>query len=131
MGYSKAGFKAARELCGLSQLDVANACDVRVLAVKKWEKPGGAEPPQDAWDFLESCIDAQNEAVECAMSAAIARGGAVQIAYYRSQAQYDDLGSDPGPYGMANANARLVAHRLRALGFHVDFSYPDDGNENG
>lgn len=127
MGKSKADFRARREALGLTQQDVALAADVSVTSAKKWERPGCTEPPEDVWAWIEGCERLQKEVVDAAASVAIARGrGPVQITYYRTQEQYDALGREPGPYGVANANARLVAHRLRSLGYEVDFAYPDD-----
>lgn len=127
MGYGKADFKARREMLGLTQQDVADAAGVSVTTVKKWERPGQTEPPGDVWDWIEGCEGLQAEVVELAVSSALAYGqGAVQMTYYRSQEQYDVLGRDPGLYGMANANARMAASRLRSLGREVDFAYPDD-----
>lgn len=127
MGQSKADFKAQREMLGLTQQDVADVADVTVTSVKRWERPGFPEPPADVWAWLDDCARLQSEVVEAATSAAVAQGGGpVQITYYRSQEQYDSLGRDPGPYGMANANSRLVAYRLRSLGYEVGFAYPDD-----
>ena len=127
MGRSKADFRARREALGLTQQDVADEADVNVSTVKRWEKPGYFDPPDDVWAWLDDCGALQREVVDAAVSAAVARGrGPVQVTYYRSQEQYDELGRDPGPYGVANANARMVSSRLRGLGFEVDFSYPDD-----
>lgn len=48
---------ALRELCGLSQQDVADAVDVRLQSAKRWENPntenGWYEPPEDAWAYLD------------------------------------------------------------------------------
>lgn len=127
MGRGKADFKARREALGLTQQDVADAADVTLTTAKRWERPGATEPPEDVWTWVEDCERLQGEIVDAASSAAIAQGrGPVQITYYRTQGQYDVLGRDPGPVGVANANARLVAHRLRSLGYEVDFAYPDD-----
>lgn len=127
MGRSKADFKARREALGLTQQDVADAADVTLTTAKRWERPGAPEPPEDVWAWIEDCERLQAEVVDAAASVAIARGrGPEQITYYRTQEQYDALGGSPGPYGVANANARLVAHRLRELGREVDFAYPDD-----
>lgn len=130
MGYSKADFKARRETLGLSQSDVADVVGVTKTSVKRWERPDFPEPPEDVWEWLELCEQAQKDTVEQAVSAAIAcsidKNKAVQITYYRSQEQYDALGRDAGPFGMANANARMVASRLTSLGIDVDFAYPDD-----
>ena len=127
MTRTKADFKARRETLGLTQQDVADAVDVNISTVKRWEKPDYFGAPDDVWVWLDDCERAQAGVVEQAVSAALATGqGSVQITYYRTQEQYDELGRDSGPFGLANANARLVAHRLRVLGIDVEFSYPDD-----
>lgn len=129
MTRGKADFKARREALGLTQHDVAAAAGVTVTSVKRWERPGCPEPPADVWEWVEGLEAMQEAAVEQAVSAAVASAppkGRVQITYYRSQEQYDALGRDEGPCGMANANARLAAWRLRALGYEVGFAYPDD-----
>ena len=128
MEKTKANFRALREMCGLSQQDVADAADVNRRSVKRWEESGNDwEPPEDVWEWILACAEVQAETVDAAVSAAMAHpGGAVQVTYYRTQEQFDAMGRDDGPYGMANANSRLAAHRLMALGREVEFSYPDD-----
>lgn len=39
------------------------------------------------------------------------------ITYYRTQKEYDELGRDERPFGMANANARAVAESLQRMGY--------------
>lgn len=123
-----AWLRATREMLGLTQQDVADAADVRVLTVKRWER-GDQEPPADVVAWLEDLSEMQRDTVEAAVSAAVASAplrGAVQLTYYRTQEQYDELGGGDGPVGMANANARLAAARLDAMGYSVGWSYPDD-----
>lgn len=129
MEKTKANFRALRDMLGLSQQDVALAADVAVMTVKRWEKPGNAWlPPDDVWGWLLSCADMQASTVDAALEVACCNPeGEVQITYYRSQEQYDALGQDDGPFGLANANSRMVAYRLMAAGREVSFSYPDDG----
>lgn len=127
-GKSKADFRATREMLGMTQQDVADAVSVRVLTIKRWER-GDQEPPADVLAWLEDLSEAQRETVEAAVSAAVASApphGSVQLTYYRTQQQYDELGGDDSPFGMANANARLVAARLDAMGYAVGWAYPDD-----
>lgn len=78
------------------------------------------------WHWIELCEQAQDEAVEAAVSAAIVNGRQVQITYYRSQEQFDQCDCDSGPFGMVNASSRFVAARLKALKIDADFTYPDD-----
>ena len=127
MGYSKADFKARRESLGLTQRDVAEASGVNVSTVKRWEKPDYFDPPEDVWEWIEFIERAQKEVVDAGVSAALAQGAeSAQMTYYRNQEQYDELGRDAGPYGVANCNARLIATRLKSLKIDVDFCYPDD-----
>lgn len=123
-----AWLRATREMLGITQQDVADAVSVRILTVKRWER-GDQEPPADVVAWLEDLSEVQRETVEAAVSAAVASAplhGAVRLTYYRTQEQYDELGGDDGPVGMANANARLAAARLDAMGYSVGWSYPDD-----
>ena len=127
MGNS-AWMRAVREMLGLAQQDVADAADVRTITVKRWER-GDQEPPADVLAWLEGLSEVQRETVEAAVSASVASAplhGSVQLTYYRTQEQYDELGRDPGPVGMANANARLAAARLDAMGYSVGWAYPDE-----
>lgn len=123
-----ADFRARRERCGLTQQEMADAVGVRVLAVKKWERPDGPVAPADAWAFLEAVETARRAVVKQAEEAALqfAERGAVQLTYYRTQEQFDEFGRDEGPVGVANANARAVADRLESMGFEIAWAYPDD-----
>lgn len=125
----KAEFRAAREMLGLAQQNLADALGVDIRSVKRWERPGKVEPPAYAWDWMDNARQAQRDTVEQAVSAVLASakpGGAVQLTYYRTQEQFDALGRDEGPVGMANANARLTAARLESLGYEVGWAYPDE-----
>ena len=130
---TKADFKALRDAIGLSQQDVADACGVRLTTVKRWERPGFPEPPEDAWRHLNDMAMRHDRMVDDMVG--VVRGmadghgapGVVAITYYRDQAQYDELGRDPGTFAFANAVAREVALRLADEGVPVEFRYPDDG----
>lgn len=129
---SKADFKALRETLGLTQQNVADAVGVRVLAVKRWEKPGEAEPPEDVWEYLfdmhERMLDMVTFSVGKAVEMRDLTGAeVVALTYFRDQEQYDASGREPGPYGFVNAVARCTADRLYGEGFDVEFRYPDDG----
>lgn len=125
---SSAEFRARRERCGMTQQDMADAVGVRVLAVKKWERPDGPTAPADAWAFLEAVEAVRKDVVSQAEEAALRYGGrgAVQLTFYRTQEQFDAHGRDDGPVGVANANAIAVADRLESMGFEVGWAYPDD-----
>ena len=116
--HTKAAFKALRELVGLSQTAIADHFDLQTRSVSRWEHPDTPwGPPADVW--------LQAELVTTALAAAEGKE-AIQLTYWRSQAQYDALGREPGPYTVANANTRLVAWMLSSLGVEVSFAYPDD-----
>lgn len=129
---TKADFRAMRDECGLTQQDVADALGVRVLTVKRWERPGFPEPPDDAWGYLDGERDRMVRMAEFAVSKALELRdetgvNSIALTYFRDQAQYDTAGRDDGPVGFANALSRLTASYLDAEGFEVEFSYPDDG----
>ena len=129
MTRSKADFKALRERVGLSQQDVADAANVTRTSVKRWERPGFNDPPADVWAWLEG-LGANQDALVDEVCARVEREGidALQLTYWRDQAQFDALGRDRGPYTMANANARAIWLALLGMGVEVSFSYPDDGD---
>ena len=123
-----AEFRAMRETLGLTRQDVADHVGVSLRSVKRWEDPNeGNLPSEDAWDLL---YDADKKRTETVLQAlyAVRQSGAktVQLTYYRTQEQYDALERDDGPYGVANANARAIAERLRDEGVEVEWAYPDE-----
>lgn len=129
---TKADFKAIREGAGLTQLDVAKACGVKVLTVKRWEKPGWPGPPDDAWEYVAEMAERHDDMVDALVDTMIERRGETGvglavITYFRDQEQYDEAGRDPGSYTFANCVGRDVASRLAREGFEVSFAYPDDG----
>lgn len=127
-GRTKADFKALRETLGLTQQNVADIAGVRVLAVKRWEKPGEAEPPEDVWAALEEMRERMLHMAGFSVDKAVklrdeTGAGSVALTYYRSQDQHDAVSREPGPYGFTNAVARLTADYLEAEGFEVEFRY--------
>lgn len=133
MTLSKAQFRAIRERCGISQQMLASKADVKVLSVKRWEKPGEAEAPADVQAWLERMLTQHVEAVEAALDAVDemtkTQGHApnhVDLLYYRSQEHYDRFGRDEGDYAIANARSREIAAILEAHGIEARFRYPED-----
>lgn len=133
MTLSKAQFRETRERCGISQQMLASEAGVKVLSVKRWEKPGDAEPPADVQAWLESMLTQHVEAVEAALDAVDemteTQGHApshVDLLYYRSQEHYDRYGRDKGDYAIVNARSREIAAILEAQGIEARFEYPED-----
>lgn len=133
MTLSKAQFREIRERCGISQKMLADRFSNAVLTVKRWEKPGEAEPPADVQAWLESMLTQHVEAVEAALDAVDemteTQGHApnhVDLLYYRSQAHYDRFGRDKGDYTIVNARSREIAAILEAQGIEARFRYPED-----
>ena len=133
MALSKAQFRETRERCGISQQMLAGKADVKVLSVKRWEKPGEAEAPADVQAWLESMLTQHVEAVKSALDAVDemteTQGHApshVDLLYYRSQAHYDTYGRDEGDYAIVNARSREIAAILEAQGIEARFKYPED-----
>lgn len=129
----KAEFKARREMLGLSQADLAKMLGIDTMNVKRWERPGQAEPREFAFDLLDELESMQWTAVGEALSVVDEMQdetgsvpNMVQLTYYREQAQYDLFGRDEGLYNVANANARAVATILRERGINAKWAFPDD-----
>lgn len=125
-GRTHAGFRALRESIGLSQSDVADVAGVQERTVRRWEAPGNAIAPADAWHDLERMRETFRAGVSAALSqvAEITDEAGrpprtVALSYYRSQSEYDELGRDDGPYGFRNAMTREVARRLEHDGLRV------------
>lgn len=130
---SKARFRATRERVGLSQKALADTLGNCVDMVKRWENPRYAPPPADAWALLDDMLERHIEAVETAVGVVRrqmrergGKPGEVRLLYYRSQAQYDAYGRDPGDYAVVDARVRETAAVLGHMGIDVTFAYPED-----
>lgn len=130
---SKAQFRATRERCGISQQMMADHFGNKVLTVKRWEKPGEAEPPEDAQTYLLHMLDLHVQAVEAALDAVdemeedLGKSPShVNLLYYRSQAHYDRFGRDKGDFSVVNARTREIAALLEAQGIEARFVFPED-----
>lgn len=130
---SKAQFRATRERCGISQQTLADRFGKTVRTVKRWEKPGEADPPAVVQEWLEQMLESHGEAVKTALDAvaetAERQGGGpshVDLLYYRGQSHYDEFGRDKGDYAIVNARSREIAVVLEAQGIEVRFKYPED-----
>lgn len=130
---SKAQFRATRERCGISQQMMADHFGNKVLTVKRWEKPGEAEPPEDAQAYLRHMLDLHVQAVEAALDAVdemeeeLGKSPShVDLLYYRSQAHYDRFGRDKGDFSVVNARTREIAALLETQGIEARFVFPED-----
>lgn len=135
---SKAGFKALRERVGMSQQNVADALNVNVRSVKRWEHEAYPyNAPDEAWELLEHRLNVQHQMVEYAVDVvenatekAGYRPSLIPITYYRDQNMYDKDGRDEGAHGIANANARATADVLERMGYEVEFRYPCEDSDS-
>lgn len=131
LGSRKAWFRATRELCGISQQDVADEADVRVLTVKRWERLDGPEPPEDVCRWLLDALEDHDSAVDELCAAHVSGSGPVAaLALFRTQEECDRaFGGTEGadvPFGYRNAIARSAAERLTRMGFPVRWRYADE-----
>lgn len=131
MERTKSNFMYMREACGITQSQAAEALGVSKDTLRKWEKPSGNEPPEDAWDYIEKSYEMHLWSVDAAVDAFLDAhedfgAETASFTYYRNQKQYDDMGRDSGYFTQANANARASAERIIGLGFEVEFRYPEN-----
>lgn len=131
MERTKSNFMYMREACGITQSQAAEALGVSNDTLRKWEKPSGNEPPEDAWEYIESAYETHLWAVDSAVEAFLDANDEygterASFTYYRNQTQYDRMGRDIGYFTRANANARAAAERILAMGFEVEFRYPEN-----
>lgn len=129
MRSKKAWMKAAREICGLSQNDVAVEADVQSRTVRRWEKPGEQEPPEDVVSWLTDALEDHRQSVNDfvrEITSKVKPGSRVLLNWYLDQKQRDYEGGSDTPYTYDNAIIRSVAERLIDLGYIVEFRYPDE-----
>lgn len=123
-----ADFRMLREEMGLTCADVADALSITQRSVQRWEKPGEYGAPDFAWAWLYEMQDLFASMVEAGTAAmnGAPEGAALQVAYYRTQREYDEHGRDAGYYGMVNAATREVAKKARKRGLQVTATFPDE-----
>ncbi len=124
MEKTKAAFRALREECGFTQQEIADEFGVRLLTVKKWEKPHSdiSAPPDDVWQWLLECRGALHqdarEIAEQIMESLESFPNGIQkleLDYYRTQEALDNVQLGTGtdePVGYVNARTRLVGQLL-------------------
>ncbi len=136
MGYrlfnTAANFRALRELCGITQQQAADAMNVQIRTVKRWEK-GETPVPDDALAWLRRCAVDHTKSVRdeiSRMAEGVRPGEVLCLPYYRTQDQVDAeaemWGIEALPFGFVNAIYRSVAERLTDMGYLVSFKYPDE-----
>lgn len=129
----KAWMRAVRETCGISQQDLADRAGVRVMTVKRWEKQGEAEPPEDVLAYLAQELEAHDAYVRDmvdSLAGSLGRDEKALVDIYRTQAdsdrEYEGTGEEPIPYQRWNACNIDAANRLRQLGVEVVWRYPNE-----
>lgn len=129
---TSANFRALREICGVTQQQVADAMGVQIRTVKRWEK-GETPLPDDALAWMRECATEHTLGVRTELGEIMAKaepGEAICLTYYRTQEQADleaeIRGVEAGPYQFINAVYRSVGERLTDMGYLVSFKYPDE-----
>ena len=127
---SKASFRALRELCGVTQGELAQVLGCDLKTVQRLENPGRVDmqPREEDWRALEQLRRTQVEQLDYSMQLAeraLDSGTAphVEIPYFRTQAAYDREGRDEGSFRLANRVAGEIAEALDEMGVEVTFFY--------
>ena len=132
---TKADFRAAREGIGLTQQNIADMAGVNVMTVKRWEKPGGADVPEDVEELLDEQLelfDIMVDGMVAQFREIVEQVGSVpdtlNLTYFRNQADYDLHGRDPGVYSFVNAATREAACRIEGMfpDVTIAYIYPED-----
>lgn len=131
---TKAEFKVLRESLGMSQLVLAELCDVQTRTIKRWEHPGAErEPPDDAWRVLDDYKTKQDDGIAFTLDrvreieSPEGEPKKVVLSYWWSQEDYDEAHEDGGIYAMANANTRLVAHEIEHMETEIEVKIEYEG----
>jgi transcriptional regulator with XRE-family HTH domain len=129
---SIAEFRAIRETVGMTQGMLADALGVEQRSVRRWEsKSAPQEPPQDAWDVLDSALRTQRLGIAAAlgkMDELAQKYGdypaVVNLPYWPSQEDYDrdHCVDDGGDWRMANATNRVLAYAFYERGVRVEWT---------
>lgn len=131
MKKTKAAFRAIREECGLTQQDIADEADVRVMTVKNWENPNkpNSVVPDDVWQFVLGLRGAMyqdaREIVEKIISNLPEGAKDLVLDYYRTQDDLDSvqLSEVDEPVGYVNARTRIVGQILEAKEIKYSYAY--------
>lgn len=127
---TKAGFRALRDLCGVTQDELAQVLSCDLKTVQRLESPRreDMQPREEDWRALEQLRRTQVAQLDYAMQTverAIDSGTRphVDIPYFRTQAAYDSEGRDAGSFRLANRVAGEVAEALDEMGVEVTLFY--------
>lgn len=130
MKKTKAAFRAIREECGLTQQDIADEADVKILSVKRWENTKeDHQPPDDVWQWLLALRGAMYEDARHITTQIIESltedAKDLVLDYYRTQEDLDSvqLPEADEPVGYVNARTRLVGQMLDAKEIKYSYTY--------
>lgn len=130
MKKTKAAFRAFREECGLTQQDIADEADVKILSVKRWENTKeDHQPPDDVWQWLLALRGAMYEDARHITTQIIESltedAKDLVLDYYRTQEDLDSvqLPEADEPVGYVNARTRLVGQMLDAKEIKYSYAY--------
>ena len=124
---TREGFRALRELVGMSRAMLAYKLEVQERSVNRWEKPsedGYYNPPQDAWDILDRARNKQLVFIETALAEARKQEErVVRLNYWLTKRSFKENNPNETEldWQMSNANLRLLANELELEGFKVEF----------
>ena len=128
--HTKASFRALRDLCGITQGELAQVLGCDLKTVQRLENPhrDDMQPREEDWLALEQLRRTQVAQLDYSMRVAeraLDSGTAphVEIPYFRTQAAYDAEGRDAGSFRLANRVAGEVAEALDEMGAEVMFFY--------
>lgn len=128
--HTKASFRALRDLCGITQGELAQVLGCDLKTVQRLENPtrSDMQPREEDWRALEQLRRTQVAQLDYSMQVAerALDSGAkphVDIPYFRTQAAYDAEGRDEGSFRLANRVAGEVAEALDEMGVEVTLFY--------
>lgn len=126
---TKTLFRALRDMAGLDGDTLARMLGLNGPQwIHRWERDGQKDPPLDAWRIVESFADLHRDQVDAIVRDVAGRdaprGTRIDLIYYRSQAEYDAYGRDPGPYGPVDAAVLHAGLLLSQAGYDVAYVAP-------
>lgn len=128
---TKTLFHALRDMAGLDSETLARMLGLSGPQwIHRWERDGQQDPPLDAWQTVEATVKRHCELVNAILlrvhGQGLPEGTSIDLAYYRSQAEYDRHGRDRGPYRQVNAVSLHAGLLLTQDGYEVVYVAPQD-----